>query len=181
MKKGLLFALAHIVIISAVFVPFLAVASKFFDRSGQGEFGISVLFAGIILSMVVSRLLNSRICQRLGITPRARETKEERHSGVVTQVDPDHTLVTLQTPTGEEYQRYFETNFLRACGISRAGEKLELLFRTSSDGASSTVTMRITKLEGKGVRISDEELGELFKGLDLAKIRGAFGSHLEPE
>jgi len=109
--------------------------------------------------------------------------KEERHPGVITRVDDDYTEVTLETPSGREYCRYFETVFLKACGVTRPGEELELAFRTVTDGTSVTVTMRVAKI-GEAPKFTDEELKELkelFGKVDLEKIRAAFGSHGRPE
>ena len=73
----------------------------------------------------------------------------EYHIGEVTKVEDDYTQVTLRTQEGDEYTRFFETEFLEACGISKAGEGIKLVFWKTADGVSSEEHMRLTKHGGE--------------------------------
>ena len=104
----------------------------------------------------------------------------ERHTGVVVAADHEYTRVKLHTPADREYERYFDTDFLWACGVRTVGEELELVFQKAADGSSGMVSMRIAKI-GEAPNLTDEELRSLLEGVDLKKIGEAFGSHLRPE
>lgn len=106
----------------------------------------------------------------------------EYHVGEVTRVEDDYAQVTLRTPKGDEYTRFFETEFLEACGIVKAGEKIRLAFWKTADGTSGEVHMRLTKSsveEYTAVKELEEdamaeELREIISKVDLKNIRAKF-------
>lgn len=106
--------------------------------------------------------------------------KEEVHKGRVVRIDLDFTEVVLVNPVGDRYRRYFETEFLHNCGITSTEEEFELVFGKQAYGTYGIVIMYI-KPTGEQAKITEEEVARLIEGLDfeeldLAKIKGAFGS-----
>lgn len=99
----------------------------------------------------------------------------EYHLGKVTEVEDDYTQVTLCNARGEEYIRFFETEFLEACGIAKAGEELGILFWKAADGVSGEVHMRLTRLRPEEDTLA-AELREIISTVDLEKIREKFRS-----
>ena len=97
----------------------------------------------------------------------------EYHVGEVTRLEDDYAQVTLRTPKGDKYTRFFETEFLEACGISKVGEGIELAFWKTADGKSGEVHMRLTKRAAKDDTVA-EELKEIISKVDLEKIRAKF-------
>jgi len=102
----------------------------------------------------------------------------EYHVGEVSRMEDDYSQVTLRTPKGDEYTRFFETEFLEACGINKAGEGIELVFLKMADGASGEVRMRLTKRDTEKDAV-DEKLSEIISKVDLKKIREKFGSQVD--
>ncbi|MBM3240894.1 response regulator [Candidatus Poribacteria bacterium] len=99
--------------------------------------------------------------------------RSELHVGEVTELEDDYAQVTLRTPKGNEYTRFFETEFLEACGISKVGDNIELFFWKIADGASGDVHMRITKRAVK--EDTAAKVKEIISKVDLGKIRKKFG------
>jgi hypothetical protein len=96
----------------------------------------------------------------------------EYHVGEVTKVEDDYAQVTLRTPKGDEYTRFFETEFLEACGVGKAGEEIELVFWKTADGKSGEVHVRITKRAAKEDTVAKAK--EIISRVDLGKIREKF-------
>lgn len=101
----------------------------------------------------------------------------EYHIGEVTKVEDDYAQVTLRTPKGDEYTRFFETEFLEACGIGKAGEGIELVFWKTADGKSGEVHMRLTKRTAGEDTVAKAK--EIISKVDLGKIRGKFGAQVD--
>jgi len=97
----------------------------------------------------------------------------EYHLGKVTEVEDDYMQVTLRNTKGEEYIRFFETEFLKACGIGKAGEELGILFWKEADGVSGEVHMRLTRLPLREDTLA-AELREIISRIDLEKIKEKF-------
>ena len=53
--------------------------------------------------------------------------KRECHVGTLVKMDSDYTQVKLRTPKGDEYERFFKTEFLLNSGMSRAGEEIQMI------------------------------------------------------
>jgi hypothetical protein len=103
--------------------------------------------------------------------------QHEYHVGEVTKVEDDYAQVTLRTPKGDEYTRFFETEFLEACGIGKAGEGIELVFWKTADGKSGEVHMRLTKrTAGEDTVVKAKEI---ISKVDLGKIREKFGTQVD--
>ena len=102
----------------------------------------------------------------------------EYHVGEVTKMESDYAEVILRTPKDDEYTRFFETEFLEACGIGKAGEEIELAFWKTTDGTSGEVHMRVTKGTAEEETVG-EELKEIISKVDLNKIREKFGSVMD--
>jgi CheY-like chemotaxis protein len=98
--------------------------------------------------------------------------QQEYHVGEITRLEDDYAQVTLRTPKGDEYSRFFETEFLEACGISKAGDGIELFFWKIADGTSGDVHMRITKRAAKEDTVAKAR--EIISKVDLGKIREKF-------
>jgi CheY-like chemotaxis protein len=101
----------------------------------------------------------------------------EYHVGEVTKMEDDYAQVTLRTPKGDEYTRFFDTEFLEACGIGKAGEGIELVFWKTADGKSGEVHMRLTKRTAGEDTVAKAK--EIISKVDLEKIRGKFGAQVD--
>jgi hypothetical protein len=101
----------------------------------------------------------------------------ELHTGKVVKVEPDYTQVTLRTPQGMDYERFFETAFLEACGIANVGDEFDLLFWKGVIDGQGEVRLRLAKRRRDGKQGAlVEEVGEILARVDLGKIREKFGT-----
>jgi hypothetical protein len=100
--------------------------------------------------------------------------RKEYHKGTVIKVEPDYTHVRLVRPNGSEYERFFESAFLQGCQISKAGDRIGVLFWKIANGNSGEVHVRVTKLDEYAVDTTAEEVKEAISAIDMGKIREKF-------
>lgn len=107
----------------------------------------------------------------------------ERHIGTVVKVEPDYAEVRLFTPRGDEYRRFFETEFLQSCGLSQAGDPVEMGFEKAANGVWGKVSMwvKVSGALGPEVEELTREIPERWERVDLEKIRERFGSVMDED
>ncbi|MFC1968638.1 hypothetical protein ACFLVX_04560 [Chloroflexota bacterium] len=103
--------------------------------------------------------------------------RTEYNTGKVMKIEGDYTEVLLKTQEGVQYRRYFDTQFLNAIGIRKAGEKVGILFWKTADINSGHVHMQLNKI-GDREEVSIEEIKKIISQVDMNKVREKFPSRM---
>lgn len=108
----------------------------------------------------------------------------ERHSGTVIEMQSDYCRVELETLSGDRYERFFETPFVKACGVTQAGDEIVLVFSKSADEfKGGKVCMHVIRRWPPNDALDQQvkQIQDLVAEVDMDRIRKKFGNAMQDE
>jgi hypothetical protein len=97
----------------------------------------------------------------------------EHHTAEVVEMENDFSLLRVKTESGEEYERSFETELLRASGILMAGDKVGISFTRRATGSYGCVSMRVWLISPATANLANEAK-KILASANMERIREKF-------